>query len=93
MGNNHIQNMIPIVMFLLLISSSIELVTDEGELIDGFVYIEDSVITLDSWIESNNGYFGITENGDNFYLIITDDTIKVKIWTDEGKIRIIEPLI
>ena len=85
--------MIPIVMFLLLVSSSIELVTDEGELVDGFVYMGDSVITLDTWERSHTGYFGTTEEGDNFYLIVTDDSLKIKIWTDEGKIRIIEPLI
>ena len=78
--------------FILLSTNSVDLVLDD-ELVDGFINYNDSIITLDSWVKSNNGYFGTTEDGDNFYLIVTDDSLKIKIWQDDNVIRIVESLI
>ena len=76
---------------MLASTASTDLVFDEGQLIDGFVHVNDAEIHLDTWYESNNGYFGITDDDDKFYLIVTDELVKIKIWADD-KIRLIEPI-
>ncbi len=77
---------------ILLSTNSIDLVFDDGLLVDGF--INESII-LDTWQTTNNPnrYFGVTEGGDNFYMLVSDTKIMIKVWTDEGKIRIVELII
>lgn len=75
--------------FGLLQTNSIDLVFGDDELIDGFVYVDDSIIILDTWEKSNNGYFGITEDNNYFYLVVTSEAIKIKIWAEE-QIRLVE---
>ena len=84
--------MIPIILFLLVTTASIDLMTDEGELLDGFVYVEDRTITLQSWETTNNPnrYIGTTEAGDSFYMLVMPDKILLKIWEENGTLRIIE---
>ena len=81
-----------LVGIMLLSTNSIDLVLDDGVLVDGFV---NETIILDTWETTLNPdrYYGYTEDGDRFYMIISNDVIKLKIWTDDGKIRIVEPLI
>ncbi len=82
--------------FGLLTTNSIDLVFDEDDstLLDGFVYIDDKIIELDVWQTTinPNRYFGYTTDGDSFYMLISDQTVIMKIWADT-KIRIIEPII
>jgi len=84
--------MIPILFFMLIFTNSIDLVTDEGELLDGFIYVGEEVITLDTWQTTLNPdrYFGYTEAGDAFYMLVQPDRVLIKIWQDNGTIRLIE---
>lgn len=84
--------MILLFFFGLLQTSTIDIVFDNEKLLDGFIQTEPLII-LDTWEKSNNGYFGLTENGDHFYLIVTYDTIKIKIWQDDRIMRLVEPII
>ena len=77
--------------FNLVQTDSIDLVFDEEILIDGFVYVDDKVIILDTWrILSNDRYFGVTENAEPFYLIHTADMVKIKIWQENNTVRLVE---
>lgn len=98
MNNNtykHIDNMIFMELLTLLFvtivsSASIDLVYDEGELVDGIVYNNNIEPFYFDSVEKirDSSYFGQTSNGDNYYLIITDGLFKLKVWADN--IRLIE---
>jgi len=79
--------------FGLIHSASVDLVYDEDTLIDGIIETDSGIEMLNAWEKSNNGYFGATEEGNHFYLIVTENTIKIKIWQDDTVVRLIEPIL
>jgi len=82
-----------VIVLTILSTTSIDLAFEDNILEAGFVQHEESLFILEEWKESNNGYFGNTEDGDKFYLIVTDEELKIKIWTDQKVVRLVEPLI
>ncbi len=84
---------VSLLFVIILSTTNMHMVMEDNQLVDGIVLVDGEFEYLSEIERSNNGYFGTLENGDKFYLIITDYLLKMKIWHDGDVVRLIEPII
>ena len=84
---------ISLLFVIILSTTNMHMVMEDNQLVDGIVLVDGEFEYLSEIERSNNGYFGTLENGDNFYVIITDYLLKMKIWHGGDVVRLIEPII
>lgn len=71
------------------------LISDKGfeeGFVDQYVISKEGVIRERVYGEQTR-VFANTTTGENIYILYDSTTIKIKIWTDDRSIRIIEPII
>ena len=84
---------ISLLFVIILSTTNMHIIMEDNHPVDGIVLIDGEFEYLSEVNRSNNGYFGTLENGDNYYLIITDYLLKIKIWHNGDVVRLIEPII